>query len=62
MFERADKSGERITLGMVERRLAELAGHPPGHCAMCRAAGRVTVQQVFWVAVCWQRERQPNVT
>ena len=48
-------------LGIAERRLAELAGHPPGDCAMCRAAGRVMCRSV-WVGVCRQREREPNVT
>src|SRR6476646_7811839 len=34
----ADKTGERITLGTVEHRLTELAGHPPGHCPLCTVA------------------------
>ena len=54
VFKQADATGERITLGTVERRLAELAGHPPGCCELCTAAANVTVQQVYWVAANWQ--------
>jgi hypothetical protein len=56
IYQQADKTGERITLGTVERRLAELAGHPPGHCQLCTAAANVTVHQVYWVAACWQAQ------
>ena len=57
MFERADKTGERITLWLVERRLAELAGHPPDcRCNIWRAAGRVTARAVHWIAANWQNQ------
>ena len=56
IFGHADKTGERITLGTVERRLAELAGHPPGHCQLCKAAANVTVQQVYRIAANWQAQ------
>ncbi len=47
----------RVTLAMVERRLAELAGHPPNHCALCKAAAAgPSVHYVYWVAACWQAQ------
>ena len=56
IYQRADRTGERITLGMCERRLTELAAHPDGHCGLCSAARRVTAVKVFWVASSWQSE------
>jgi hypothetical protein len=35
IYQRCDESGERISLGVGERRLAELAAHPPDHCGLC---------------------------
>ena len=46
----------RVTSAMVERRLAELAGHRPGHCPLCKAAAQVTVQRVYWIAANWQAQ------
>ena len=57
VFKRADASRERVTLGLVERRLAELAGHEPGcGCGVCAVVGSVTAAAVFWVAANWQNQ------
>ncbi len=56
VFQHADETGEHITLGTVERRLAELAAHPAGHRPLCAAAANVTVQRVFWIAASWQAQ------
>lgn len=42
VFKRADTTGGRITLSTVERRLAELRSHPPGHCPLCPGASSPT--------------------
>ena len=55
IFKAANTAGERITLGTVERRLAELLSHPPGHCPLCAAAAEITVQRVFWIAASFGR-------
>ncbi len=57
IFNQADRSGERITLGTVERRLAELASHPPDcGCGVCTAAANVTARGVYWIAANWQAQ------
>ena len=57
IIKRADAAGERVTLGMVERRLAELLSHPPDcRCGVCQAAGEVTARGVNWVAANWQSQ------
>ena len=56
VFKQADATGERNTLGTVERRLAELAGHPPGCCELCTAAAAVTARGVYWIAANWQAQ------
>ena len=48
IFKTADKASERITLGTVERRPAELAGHPPGHCPPSRRRAEESDRQADW--------------
>ena len=51
VFQHADATGERLTLGTVERRLAELRSHPPDcECGVGRVADRVTARGVHWIA------------
>ena len=56
IYRRAEESGEHITLGIVEARLAELAARPEGHCGLCVAARRTTPLKVYWCAASWQVE------
>ena len=53
VFEHAQRTGERITLGVVERYLDEFRSHEPScECGLCAAASRVRASGV-WV----RRER-----
>jgi hypothetical protein len=55
IFRRAQASGEPITLGTVERRLAELLSHEPGcACGLCAAAAKVRPWGVWMVVSRWQ--------
>ena len=55
VFNAADKTGEQITLGMVETRLAELLAHKPGcRCGRCEAAAKVRAAHVYRIASAWQ--------
>lgn len=54
IYQWCDEAGERITLGMCERRLTELLSHPDGHCGLCKAARKVSAEKAFWVASSWQ--------
>ena len=52
VYQRAEKIGQRITLAMVERRVAELLGHAPAcRCRLCGAAAKVRVRDVHRIAV-----------
>jgi hypothetical protein len=51
VFGLADAAGQLITRRMVESRLAELAGHPPGcGCGLCELLPLVTCSKVWWCA------------
>ena len=55
VFQGADKTGQRITLAIVERRVAELQAHAPAcRCRLCEAAAKVRVGHVFKIASAWQ--------
>jgi hypothetical protein len=55
VYQRADKTGQPVTLAMVERRVAELLGHTPTcRCRLCEAAGKVQVGHVYRIASAWQ--------
>ncbi len=54
IFRRAQASGEPITLGTVERRLAELLAHEPDcPCGLCTAAAKVRAYGVYRVVAAW---------
>src|SRR5882672_5302092 len=58
VYKRAEKTGERITLAVVKRRVAELLGHAPAcRCGLlCEAAAKakVGVGHVWRIASAWQ--------
>ncbi|MDT5357489.1 MAG: hypothetical protein QOJ56_6021 [Mycobacterium sp.] len=54
VYRHAEKTGEAITLGFVERRLAELMSHEPNcPCGLCTVAARVRPPGVYQVASAW---------
>jgi hypothetical protein len=51
LFKNADQTRQRVTLGDVERYLAQLASHPPDcTCGRCPLVSRVTAQRVYAIA------------
>ena len=58
VYKRAEKTGERITLAMVKRRVAELLGHAPAcRCGLLCEAGakaKASVGHVWRIASVWQ--------
>jgi hypothetical protein len=55
IYNHAQATGEPITLGMVERRFAELCSHEPGcACGLCAAAATVRPLGVYRIASVWQ--------
>ena len=56
VFNRADRTGETITRGMVEARLDELRSHRPAcQCGLCGCAAKASADQVYRTARGWQR-------
>jgi hypothetical protein len=54
VYRHAEETGQPITLGLVERRLDELRGHPQGcECGLCTAAASVGAGGVWWVVRGW---------
>jgi hypothetical protein len=54
VYQYAEMTGERITLGLVERRLDELRSHDPDcGCGLCAAAHAARAQGVYYVAHRW---------
>lgn len=54
IYTRADAAGEPITLGLVERRLANLLTHTPDcPCGLCAPARTVRAYGVYRVAAGW---------
>ncbi len=54
VYQTAD--GRPITLAMVERRLEQLLAHRPGSwCGRCEPAAKARADDVFRIAVGWQR-------
>ena len=54
VFQRAEATGQPITLGLVERRLDELRSHEPEcACGLCTAASEMRASRVFYVARGW---------
>jgi len=57
LFSQADENRYRITLGDVERHLAQLAMHPHDcSCERCGLLPRVSAQRIFMIASAWQRQ------
>jgi hypothetical protein len=53
-YRHAEETGERITLGFVERHLDELRSHDPAcGCGLCAAAHAVRASGVYYVAHRW---------
>jgi hypothetical protein len=54
VFQHAQATGQPVTLGLVERRLTELASHEPEcGCGLCSAARSVKAYSVYRVAAAW---------
>ena len=54
VFQRAEATGQPITLGLVERRLDELRSHEPEcACGLCTAASEMRASRVLYVARGW---------
>ena len=54
VFQRAEATGQPITLGLVERRLDELRSHEPEcACGLCTAASEMRASRAFYVARGW---------
>jgi hypothetical protein len=54
VFQRAEATGQPITVGLVERRLDELRSHEPEcACGLCTAASEMRASRVFYVARGW---------
>jgi hypothetical protein len=53
----AEQTRQRLTIGDVERYLAQLARHPHDcGCGRCVLAPRVSAQRVYAIATGWQRQ------
>jgi hypothetical protein len=55
VYQYSHATGQPITLGLVDRRLAELAGHRQCGCGLCESARRVRPFGVYRVASAWER-------
>ena len=56
VFERAQRTGEPVSMKLVGQLIDELLGHPVKcGCGRCEAAVTVSPQQVLQAAATWQR-------
>jgi len=54
VYQHAQRIGEAVTLGTVERRLEELRSHCPNcPCGLCTAAAKVRASRVWYVVRGW---------
>jgi len=54
VYQRAQSTGQQLTLGLVEHRLDELRGHDPScGCGLCVPAATARANGVWWVVRGW---------